>query len=147
LLYNYEMENKKTMWYVLAAIAVVLILVGLWYFMGMKKDSNIPANTNTQVNVTADNPQDSVENQQEQNTETVNQEQVSQEEQARLKVIQDERAELLAEQARLKSESTTSASSSEGQSQAELERQQQIELELLNLKNQEEYPPLSDPGV
>lgn len=139
------MENKKnnTIWYIIAAIAVIALVAVIWYIMSNRQTVQF-TNGNTNVNTSGQIDNSGSEN----SNSSDNNGQVSAEEQARLDTISEQRSELLAEQAKLEAQTSgNSTSTSFEDQQAQAQAQQDIEFQLLELKNQEEYPPLPDPGV
>ena len=141
--YNNTMENKNIIWYILGLIVIIVIAALVWNSM-QSSGGSPSAVTNSVTNNSGQGNTDPVVIPNEAPPADATDEEQQAFEEDRLEAIAAERARLLAEQESLQSaqESTSTPSS-----QADAERQAQIERDLLELKNQEEYPPLPDPGL
>ena len=131
-----DTQNNNMIWYVIGG--VVLIVVGLAAY-GYMMDTG--PTVETEVTATPQDVRNALDNSADV-TEDRTSEEIDAAEPERLADIAADRAALLAEQAALESQTATS-----GAAQVSAERQQEIDLQLLELQNQEEYPPLPNPGL
>lgn len=146
-----ESENKSNngIWYVIGTLVVVCVVVLVWGSMSSKSTDTatpgtVPATNSTPERATVSNESTVVPTEALDSSATEAEQEEFEAE--RLGAIQSERERLLAEQAQL--EASLEAEAAEGTTSLEqAERQAEIDRELLELQNQEEYPPLPDPGL